>query len=1373
MRVRCAEGNVVVRMGGLSEVPKGVAKPWSHARRVLEKQGLVLLRGLLPKDAVACARTRLLTELKQLKAVGAGAELSPECAEGEVPMPSLLRRLDLQALPEVQAVLEHAALFDATARLLQTDEVVTTCYKWLRAVPPKAFTGPHMDRAYVGAGPRLTAWIPLGDVRCGQEELGALCWGHFWEARGPGQRAGDFFTTLRKLRHDAEMFTYLEQEGKVTAEVKKLFRGVFHSAKKQHEDPDKVFELAKDLHFPSTKQDSFVATGRAVSDKFLTDKTLRQLKRFLQASTFYFYPRKGAHLLALLEDGLASPILAQVALPGLLPTHLPLQGLRVWKADNSALPRPPADGPELEPGGAVNLLLWLVPSSALHGSAADALQLFNATDAAERGPVAAPVASIRYAANRAVFWREDLRAVCPERACQSQSFDERLRGSELPDSRRARSGGDLAHLASAAASMYVGKVIPVAKSTPYLPQRMLNVSDASDNLDDSTSKTPSTSKRVPMDISELVKQFEDLMHESRNRCRFGWGLSCFIQTGPLQKRAINLLKVFSRSIVLQFPRAYSLEESMKPPGVRGWLRPCNLCLEDVGQWTQICLIHVSAFCKYDNLEKDVQLILSQGGNINARAFFEVSLPYQDRDEPTAVSCSVQPLHLAVHAGNLRGVEVLLRQKAALESRSTFDAVPDFTPLHLATALWARMGEESLKQHEVVKLLLSHTADPHAVDLSGASCNDLRPGGHKTRPAPSLKRGMVVTVDVDLAKNPHGVSSSGYRLFSYFCHLHAAQLDGTGSGDVASGASPKSFSKSRTTTVNFEDEDLSGSLPLQDFKRSRFVTIGSPEHADSQEVLDLESEICPEMPMEEESAATFDRIPCWTPLADALLATVDFGTRRAAVAAARREKDCVVTYLLNERANPDGCGGSGGLSCLHLAVGKNCDSEIVSMLVENSADVTLKTSTYVRATRAHGNRGDRDVCIKVLLVANILDVRVMMALTSVGWSEIFAEKVVQAILSAGYEQFCFRPISAALIQETILFAAFLSWSFGCEFWIFPQTKKIAWAVIFAIFINESITITWWLRGAESVVGGGRWMPQPSGPFAAAIASPSPMPSAASAQAATEGDLDRLCDRVCEAVHAALLKEDPEAFAQLDACVKPGMVMLLGEVASKASVQYEQVIREAVKAVGYDDREEKGLDWSSTSVIVAVEERDLSAWSAVSTAESAVTTVEAFACDETPELRPLTEQLAQRMCQQIDLLRKDGTLSWLHPDAQVQVTVLNETDNDGSVAPQRLEAIAIVYGVLDAAGATSSEVEKELFEKVVKVAVPEQFLGSHVEYLFTRRATRGLARASGASGRDRQRLGGLGAKGARWAALSLVKAQLCRHLITWESLRGDEE
>ena len=138
-------------------------------------------------------------------------------------MPSLLRRLDIQALPEastpplplnsqsaitsdshlkdsyrsggqVLAVLEHANLFEATASLLQVEEVrsgafgfvmsqvsvilkllqvVTTAYKWLRAVPPTTYTGPHMDRAYVGEGRRLTAWIPFGPVRRGHL-LGSL-----------------------------------------------------------------------------------------------------------------------------------------------------------------------------------------------------------------------------------------------------------------------------------------------------------------------------------------------------------------------------------------------------------------------------------------------------------------------------------------------------------------------------------------------------------------------------------------------------------------------------------------------------------------------------------------------------------------------------------------------------------------------------------------------------------------------------------------------------------------------------------------------------------------------------------------------------------------------------------------------------------------------------------------------------------------------------------------------------------------------------------------------------------------------------------------------------------------------------------------------
>ncbi|CAK0866089.1 unnamed protein product [Prorocentrum cordatum] len=77
------------------------------------------------------------------------AQISGECSAGRVQPPSLLRRLDLQQLPCVLQVLEHPSLFSAAARLLDVEEAVTTAYKWLRAVPPGAFTGPHMRRKTV------------------------------------------------------------------------------------------------------------------------------------------------------------------------------------------------------------------------------------------------------------------------------------------------------------------------------------------------------------------------------------------------------------------------------------------------------------------------------------------------------------------------------------------------------------------------------------------------------------------------------------------------------------------------------------------------------------------------------------------------------------------------------------------------------------------------------------------------------------------------------------------------------------------------------------------------------------------------------------------------------------------------------------------------------------------------------------------------------------------------------------------------------------------------------------------------------------------------------------------------------------------------
>jgi len=282
--------------------------------------------------------------------------------------------------------------------------------------------------------------------------------GHFREAREPGRRDGDWYTTLRKLRHDAEMFTWLEQESKVKTEVKKLYRSMYHSARPKHvHQPDKVIELAFQEQNDDRKlwqqshnkavyidpsgnempaktvrakaaafqglEDSFLATGYAVTDRLLTEKTLKRVRNFLQHSTFYFYPRSGRHVLALLEDGLASALLAQLAdglrhsMPRIL-GPLPLTGARAWKADNSALAGDGAGTPELansSAAAAVSMLIWTVPPSSLNGSSANALRLHHTArhageDSLDSAPRDDPIENtaepshVKYAANRAVLW---------------------------------------------------------------------------------------------------------------------------------------------------------------------------------------------------------------------------------------------------------------------------------------------------------------------------------------------------------------------------------------------------------------------------------------------------------------------------------------------------------------------------------------------------------------------------------------------------------------------------------------------------------------------------------------------------------------------------------------------------------------------------------------------------------------------------------------------------------------------------------------------------------------------------------------------------------------------------------------------------------
>eukprot|EP00747_Dinoflagellata_sp_TGD_P167443 gnl/TRDRNA2_/TRDRNA2_191874_c0_seq1.p1 gnl/TRDRNA2_/TRDRNA2_191874_c0~~gnl/TRDRNA2_/TRDRNA2_191874_c0_seq1.p1 ORF type:complete len:394 (+),score=83.50 gnl/TRDRNA2_/TRDRNA2_191874_c0_seq1:65-1246(+) len=294
-----------------------------------------------------------------------------------------------------------------------------------------------------------------------------------------------------------------------------------------------------------------------------------------------------------------------------------------------------------------------------------------------------------------------------------------------------------------------------------------------------------------------------------------------------------------------------------------------------------------------------------------------------------------------------------------------------------------------------------------------------------------------------------------------------------------------------------------------------------------------------------------------------------------------------------------------------------------------------------------------------------------------------------------------------------------------------------------------------------------------------------------ESVTEGQPDKLCDRVAEAVLDACLSQDPDAHVSCEACTKTGMVMILGEITTKANVNYEQVIREAVKALGYDS-DDKGLDWRTMNVIVAIEEQSPDLAQAVSgnkagddagPADPGI--VFGYATNETPEMMPLSHVLATKICCQLDKVRKEGTVAWARPNGRAQVTVEYKESPDGAIAPVRVHTVAV--SAQSAADTKPEQIEKDLMEHVVKPALPEALCDANTVYQLvpSKLALLGSQHSdSGMSGRKIvvDTYGGWGSHGggslsgkdgakvsrsatyaARWAARSLVHAKVCKRCL----------
>ena len=218
-----------------------------------------------------------------------------------------------------------------------------------------------------------------------------------------------------------------------------------------------------------------------------------------------------------------------------------------------------------------------------------------------------------------------------------------------------------------------------------------------------------------------------------------------------------------------------------------------------------------------------------------------------------------------------------------------------------------------------------------------------------------------------------------------------------------------------------------------------------------------------------------------------------------------------------------------------------------------------------------------------------------------------------------------------------------------------------------------------------------------------------------ESVSEGHPDKVSDQISDAVLDAILAQDPVARVAAETLVNTGLVVMAGEITTTANVDFQQVARDTIKRIGYDNTD-FGIDYKGCSVLVAYDKQSPDIKQGVDAANDDPLNQGAgdqglmfgYACDETEVFMPLAIHLSHRLVERQSELRRDGRLPWLRPDAKSQVTLRYK---DG-----RPEAIdTVVLSTQHSPEIELDQIREAVIEEIIKPVLPNEFIKGDINYL----------------------------------------------------------